>query len=81
MKSTNTPTSLDRSIDSGWTVHIYNRQRQLLCTLNPSHGWSFAAGAVVGILLAIVGFNLSSSQMAQPLTEDITPDAAPLQLD
>jgi hypothetical protein len=81
MKSTHSKGTLERTLDSGWTVHVYNRQRQLLCTLTPSHGWSFVAGTVTGILLAVIGFNLSTPQMVNSLPEETAPQTAPLQVD
>jgi hypothetical protein len=81
MKSLNSQTRLERSLNSGWTVHIYNGERQLLCTLGPSHGWSLAAGTAVGILFAIIGFNLSNPQMANSLPADPLPVTPPLQVD
>lgn len=81
MKSTHSHPSLERSLDSGWTVHIYNRQRQLLCTFGPSHGWCFAVGIAVGGLLAVIGFNLATPQMPHSSPEGPTPQTAPLQLD
>jgi len=81
MKSIHSKATLDRTLDSGWTVHIYNRQRQLLCTLTSSHGWSFVAGTVVGGVLAVIGFNLSTPQMVHSLPEETAPQTAPLQVD
>lgn len=81
MKTTNSHPRLERSLDTGWTIHIYNRQRQLLCTLGPSHAWSFAAGTAAGILLAVMGFNLSIPQIQNPRIEGPLPQTAPLQLD
>ena len=52
MKSTHSQPRLDCSIETGWTIHIYNRQRQLLCTLDPSHGWAVATGMVIWIAVS-----------------------------
>jgi hypothetical protein len=81
MKLTNSQPRLDCSLETGWTIHIYNRQRKLLCTLNPSHGWSFATGTVIGLLLAVVGFNLSMPQISNSPVHELAPVTAPLQLD
>ena len=81
MKSINSRPSLDRSLDSGWSIHVYNNQRKLLCSFCPSHGWSFAAGTAVGIVLAVMGFNLAPAQMPEPMTGEAAPQTAPLQLD
>ena len=45
--------------DEGWIVQVYGSNRRLLCVLEPSHGWIFLAGCVVGLLVAILLFNLS----------------------
>mgnify|MGYP003565742209 CR=1 FL=1 len=81
MKSTNSYPRLESSLDTGWTIHIYDRQRKLVCTLNPSHGWSFAAGTAVGLLLAVIGFNLSTPQVPPSPVDFSAPKTAPLQVD
>lgn len=82
MKSTNTRQRLERSLNSGWAIQIYDGKRQLRCALDPSHGWSLVAGAAVGGLLAVVGFNLSLPEPSQPLVDEtILPMTAPLQVD
>ena len=81
MKSTHSQPRLDRSLDSGWAVHIYDGKRQLLCTFGPSHGWSFVVGTAVGLLLAVIAFNLSLSQPPRPETQEPLPQTAPLQVD
>ena len=45
-------------VDEGWIVHVYGRNRRLLCALEPSHGWSFLLGCGFGLILAIALFNL-----------------------
>ena len=55
---------LQNPVDEGWSVHIYDRQRRLLCALEPSHGWLFLLGCTFGLVLAIVWVN-----MAQPDSE------------
>jgi hypothetical protein len=82
MKSTNSHPPLERSLESGWAVHIYNHRRQLLCSLDPSHGWSFAAGTLLGILLTVVGVNLANPELADStVIDEPQPKTAPLQLD
>ena len=81
MKSTHSQPHLDRSLDSGWAVHVYDGRRQLLCTIDPSHGWSFAVGTAVGLLLAVVALNLPMVRMPQSSPENSVSQVAPLQLD
>jgi len=40
----------------GWAIHIYSRDRHLLCTLDPSHCWTFIAGLALGLTVAVVGY-------------------------
>ncbi|PZO39558.1 MAG: hypothetical protein DCF21_07555 [Leptolyngbya sp.] len=65
----------------GWAIHIYSRDRNLLCSLEPSHLWAFAAGAALGLLVAVIGYNLPSAPLP---TAPVPPPAdftAPLQID
>jgi len=65
----------------GWAIHFYNCDRRLVCTLEPSHGWAFAAGLAFGLGLAIIGYNLPQSPVPatpQPPSPDLV---APLQLE
>jgi len=50
---------LKSPVDEGWSVHIYDRQRRLLCALEPSHGWTFLLGWGAGLICAIVWVNLA----------------------
>jgi len=82
MKTTESNPQIERALNSGWAVHVYDQKRQLLCTLGPSHGWSFAAGTAMGLLMAVVGFNLSNSRLSErPMLDNTTPHTAPLQVD
>ncbi len=49
------------STGEGWAVHVYDSDRHLRFSLEPSHIWAFSWGAGVGLLLAIVGSALYSS--------------------
>lgn len=57
----------------GWMVQVYGRDRRLLWVLEPFHGWIFLFGCGLGLLLAIVWFNLASYsptvEAAEPTTE------------
>jgi hypothetical protein len=70
------------SIDEGWMMHIYSRDRRLLCTLESSHAWAFLTGLVFGLLIAIIWFNLAraTSHPGAPSSSSL-PIEAPLSLD
>ena len=55
---------LQNPVDEGWSVHIYDRQRRLLCALEPSHGWTFLLGCTVGLVLTLAWVNV-----ARPVAE------------
>ena len=42
------------STGEGWAVHVYDSDRHLRFTLEPSHIWAFSWGIGVGLLVAIV---------------------------
>ena len=44
----------------GWAVHVYDSDRHLRFTLEPSHLWAFSWGIGVGILVAILWSALHS---------------------
>ncbi len=46
-------------VSEGWAVHIYDGDRHLRCTLESSHGWAFATGLGLGIVIATVGVSLN----------------------
>ncbi|MEM7594847.1 MAG: hypothetical protein AAF383_25685 [Cyanobacteria bacterium P01_A01_bin.83] len=49
------------STGEGWAVHVYDSDRHLRFTLEPSHIWAFSWGIGVGLLLAIVWSALNSA--------------------
>ncbi len=49
------------STGEGWAVHVYDSDRYLRFTLEPSHIWAFSWGIGVGILVAIVWSALYSA--------------------
>lgn len=49
-------------VDEGWSVHIYDRDRRLRCTLDASHTRSFIVGLGVGLLFTVVGMRLVAPQ-------------------
>ncbi|MEA5537250.1 hypothetical protein [Crocosphaera sp. XPORK-15E] len=53
------------TIDEGWSVQIYDGKRRLICSLEPSHGWLFSGGCLMGFLLAIILFNLNHNYPKQ----------------
>ncbi|NBD32238.1 MAG: hypothetical protein GVY17_04515 [Cyanobacteria bacterium] len=46
--------SIKDKIDEGWSIQIYGRDRHLLCSLYPSHGWVFFAGFLLGLLITLM---------------------------
>ncbi|MEM6425820.1 MAG: hypothetical protein AAF651_06880 [Cyanobacteria bacterium P01_C01_bin.73] len=64
---------LKEPIDEGWSVHIYDRRRRLLCTLEPSHGWVFLLGCLFGLGLAITWANLAQPRSAPAANAAETP--------
>jgi len=56
--------SIKDEIDEGWSVQIYGRDRRLLCSFYPSHGWTFLAGFVVGLLLALIMVGNQSNKVS-----------------
>ncbi len=49
------------STGEGWAVHVYDSDRHLRFTLEPSHIWAFIWGIGVGLLVAIVWSALHSA--------------------
>ncbi|NJN20250.1 MAG: hypothetical protein HC812_02335 [Leptolyngbya sp. RL_3_1] len=68
-----------KDIDEGWRVQVYDRDRRLICLLEPSHGWVFFFGCVTGFLIAVAG--LSRTVTTPPPSPAIPSDAPPLQID
>lgn len=68
---------LEDPIDEGWIVHVYGRNRRLLCALEPSHGWMFLAGLVLGLLLAITGYNITGNSSDREESATLSPDQPP----
>ncbi|MEO1148816.1 MAG: hypothetical protein AAFY26_24885 [Cyanobacteria bacterium J06638_22] len=66
--------------DTGWVVHFYGKDRRLLFAMEPSHGWMFFAGCIAGLLIGIVGYNVSQTETTpgRPVEPSIT---APLSVD
>lgn len=66
-------TRMKPSIDEGWAVHVYDSDRRLRFTLEPSHIWAFIWGIGVGLLVAIVWSALySASHSLSTNTEHLT---------
>ena len=60
------------STREGWIVHIYDSDRHLRFTLEPSHIWAFSWGIGVGLLVAIFCSILySASHSSSSNTEDL----------
>ncbi|MFP4134456.1 MAG: hypothetical protein ACLFRN_04815 [Halothece sp.] len=72
---------LKDEIDEGWSVQIYGRDRRLLCSFYPSHGWTFFLGFIFGLLLTflILGNQLpQSSSTSSSNTPTTSNDREPL---
>ncbi|MGB3138614.1 MAG: hypothetical protein WBG38_03035 [Nodosilinea sp.] len=73
---------LHHTTQEGWAVHIYDCDRRLLCTLEPSHGWTFVAGLALGLTVAVIGYNLPQTHTtATPPPLDSETVAPLLQVD
>ncbi|MEL6222372.1 MAG: hypothetical protein AAFR31_07005 [Cyanobacteria bacterium J06627_8] len=72
---------LQSPVDEGWSVHIYDRQRRLLCALEPSHGWIFFLGCIFGLLLAIVWANMAQADSEAPSFRGSESELPVLQID
>ncbi|MEO1004465.1 MAG: hypothetical protein AAFW67_01180 [Cyanobacteria bacterium J06638_38] len=61
------------SIGEGWAIHVYDSDRNLRFTLEPSHIWAFSWGIGVGLLMTIVWSALhSASQSLSTNTNHLT---------
>ena len=56
---------LDAPLDDGWVIHVYDRNRRLCCSLDPSHSWAFGTGLGLGLLIAVIGMNLDLTNRSQ----------------
>jgi hypothetical protein len=79
---------LDYQVDEGWVVHIYGRNRRLLCALEPLHGWIYLIGVSTGLLFSVLLFNIArpceASSVASPTSTteaEVEVHTAPLMLD
>lgn len=70
---------LHDGLDDGWSIQVYSRDRRLVCSLYPSHGWVFMIGIVLGFLVTAVGFR--GQPVAQSSLPNPSPTEAPLRLE
>ena len=49
------------STGEGWAIHVYDSDRHLRFTLEPSHIWAFSCGIGVGLLVATGGSAIYSA--------------------
>lgn len=75
MKDTKEPLTFQ----DGWSVQVYGGDRRLLCSLYPSHAWAFAAGVLLGFVIALVGLQAQSSTSLPP--SEPSRISAPLNVD
>lgn len=54
-------TKVKPSTDEGWAIYVYDSDRHLRFTLEPSHIWAFSWGIGMGLLVAIVWYTLYSA--------------------
>ncbi|MGF1566742.1 MAG: hypothetical protein ACFCVD_01470 [Nodosilinea sp.] len=81
MKSLDTTSQLNRPAADGWVIHVYDGNRRLLCSLEPLHGWIFAVGVGVGLVLALLMANLAAPGEPSQRLEVAPTMTAPLQVD
>ncbi|MEO0408823.1 MAG: hypothetical protein AAF289_15880 [Cyanobacteria bacterium P01_A01_bin.135] len=67
---------LQDRVDEGWSVHIYDRKRHLLCTFEPSHAWVFLLGGVLGLCLGLFWATVGGS--SQPVRAEPAQTETPL---
>lgn len=69
-------------VSEGWIVQVYGQNRRLICALEPSHGWTFLAGLILGTVATLIIYNLNPTPR-QPKAESSlnTNVTAPLMLD
>ncbi|WP_416674347.1 hypothetical protein [Egbenema bharatensis] len=75
---------LQEALGNGWSIQIYSRDRRLLCSLDPSHGWMFLIGVVLGFIIALVSLSGQVSAQSLPTASSSSfsaPITAPLSLD
>ena len=65
------------STGEGWAVHVYDSNRYLRFTLEPSHIWAFGWGIGVGLLTAIVWSALHSASHSFSTNTDPTTNLLP----
>lgn len=67
---------LQEVIDEGWSVQVYGRDRRLLFSMHPSHGWTFLAGLIVGFSIATAA--ASGDRPASPPASTFSSPMEPL---
>ncbi len=69
------------TINEGWSIQIYSGNRRLICSLEPSHGWTFFAGCILGILMTVILFNIDQSSTVKPVSHPTPTVIEPLPID
>lgn len=78
MKDTKTKTSINTK--EGWSIHVYDQERHLRCTLGPAHGWSMGVGLVLGILVTVLVSNIDLPiNVHTPAVNPSEPSADPIE--
>lgn len=65
---------LKDKIDEGWSVQVYGCDRRLLCSLYPSHGWTFLAGLFVGLVLTLMMVGFQRTEVSSPNNSSVSPN-------
>lgn len=71
------------SHDEGWSIQVYGSDRRLICSLYPSHAWTFAVGILAGFVIAFFSISHNSPTSQREATPLIKPSSQeiPIQLD
>ena len=60
----------------GWSVHVYDQERRLRCTIEPSHCWALGLGLALGVFITLGITSLDVSGRFQTLPEKTSESGA-----
>jgi hypothetical protein len=77
------PTQPSIASEQAWVVQVYDRDRHLVCLVDPSHGWAFFLGCVAGFVVTAIGFSRGTSPVEAPSPAEMPSGevVAPLSVD
>ncbi len=76
------PTSIKENVDFGWSIQVYNSDRRLVASLDPSHAWASLLGVVLGFCLTLTYINAVPTESNSPvIVEPDTEHNAPIKID